>query len=128
MKKTATLNLRIDPEVKHQAEAVLSKLGISMSSAIDMYLRKISSEGGIPFTLSVASDGNKNPAAVSTGASDTVKRRKTVKVTSASADARASAGKEAAVKTEKEEDSLSPDNEETKIKKHDKKKHKKQKK
>lgn len=51
MSKTTTLNLRVDPKVKSEAEVVLSKLGISMSTAIDMYLRQISLTGGIPFTI-----------------------------------------------------------------------------
>ena len=38
MEKTATLNLRVNPMVKERAEAVLSKLGVPMSTAIDMYL------------------------------------------------------------------------------------------
>lgn len=38
MKKSATLNLRVNPVVKARAESVLSQLGIPMSTAIDMYL------------------------------------------------------------------------------------------
>lgn len=51
MGKTATLNLRVNPEVKENAENVLSKLGIPMATAIDMYLKQISLVGGIPFSL-----------------------------------------------------------------------------
>ena len=47
MEKTATLNLRVNPTVKERAEAVLSKLGVPMSTAIDMYLNQISLTGGI---------------------------------------------------------------------------------
>ncbi len=32
MEKTATLNLRVNPMVKERAEAVLSKLGVPMST------------------------------------------------------------------------------------------------
>lgn len=42
MDKNTTLNLRVNPDVKHNAEMVLSQLGISMSTAIDIYLRQIS--------------------------------------------------------------------------------------
>lgn len=49
MEKTATLNLRISPEVKRDAEGVLSRLGIPMSTAITMYLKQIALTGGIPF-------------------------------------------------------------------------------
>ena len=41
MEKTATLNLRVNPAVKQRAEAVLTRLGIPMSTAIDMYLNQI---------------------------------------------------------------------------------------
>lgn len=51
MAQTATLNLRVNPEVKSEAENVLSQLGISMSTAVNMYLRQIALTGGIPFTL-----------------------------------------------------------------------------
>jgi len=51
MDKSATLNLRVNPTVKERAEEVLSKLGIPMSTAIDMYLNQISLTGGIPFDV-----------------------------------------------------------------------------
>lgn len=41
MEKTMTLNLRVNPTVKRQAEDVLKQLGIPMATAIDMYLRQI---------------------------------------------------------------------------------------
>ena len=53
MEKTATLNLRINPTVKKQAEEVLTRLGIPMSTAIDMYLNQISLTGGIPFRVAL---------------------------------------------------------------------------
>lgn len=53
MEKTATLNIRINPSVKQRAEDVLSRLGIPMSTAIDMYLNQISLTGGIPFSISL---------------------------------------------------------------------------
>ena len=53
MEKTATLNLRVNPAVKRRAEEVLSRLGIPMSTAIDMYLNQISLTGGIPFAVTL---------------------------------------------------------------------------
>ncbi|MCD8076343.1 MAG: type II toxin-antitoxin system RelB/DinJ family antitoxin [Lachnospiraceae bacterium] len=53
MEKTATLNLRVNPAVKQNAESILSKLGVSMSSAIDMYLNQIVLTGGIPFAVTL---------------------------------------------------------------------------
>jgi addiction module RelB/DinJ family antitoxin len=53
MEKTATLNLRVNPTVKQRAEDVLSRLGIPMSTAINMYLNQISLTGGIPFSVTL---------------------------------------------------------------------------
>ena len=51
MEKTATLNLRVDPLAKQSAENVLRRLGLSMSAAINLYLKQISLTGGIPFPI-----------------------------------------------------------------------------
>lgn len=51
MGKTATLNIRVNPDVKENAESVLAQLGIPMATAIDMYLKQISLVGGIPFSI-----------------------------------------------------------------------------
>ena len=51
MEKTATLNLRVNPAIKQRAEDVLMRLGIPMSTAIDIYLNQISLTGGIPFMV-----------------------------------------------------------------------------
>lgn len=53
MEKTATLNLRVNPKTKKSAEDILSRLGIPMSTAIDMYLKQITLTGGIPFRVSL---------------------------------------------------------------------------
>ncbi len=51
MEKTATLNLRINPDLKQDAESVLSRLGIPMSTAVDMFLHQVVLVGGIPFDV-----------------------------------------------------------------------------
>ena len=53
MEKTATLNIRVNPEVKNSAEMVLSRLGVPMSTAIDMFLKQITLTGGIPFAITL---------------------------------------------------------------------------
>ncbi|MBQ9519353.1 MAG: type II toxin-antitoxin system RelB/DinJ family antitoxin [Firmicutes bacterium] len=53
MEKTTTLNLRVNPMVKARAEEVLSRLGVPMSTAIDMYLNQIYLTGGIPFAVTL---------------------------------------------------------------------------
>ena len=51
MAKTATIQTRIDPAVKHNAQIILKKLNISMSEAISMYLSQITLQNGIPFEI-----------------------------------------------------------------------------
>lgn len=53
MQKSATLSLRVDPEVKSSAEDVLSQLGLSMSTAVDMFLRQVALTGSIPFRIAL---------------------------------------------------------------------------
>lgn len=60
MEKSATLNLRVNPALKEQAEDILRRLGIPMSTAIDMYLNQIALVGGIPFSVTLP----KAPASV----------------------------------------------------------------
>ncbi len=72
MGKTATLNLRVDPTTKEEAEIILSKLGISMATAIDMYLKQISLVGGIPFAMILP----KHPKSINTDLMSTEELRK----------------------------------------------------
>ena len=53
MEKSATLNLRINPALKADAETVLSRLGIPMSTAVDMFLNQVVLVGGIPFSVTL---------------------------------------------------------------------------
>ena len=53
MEKTATLNIRINPDVKNSAESVLSQLGVPMATAIDMFLKQVTLTGGIPFAITL---------------------------------------------------------------------------
>ncbi len=47
--------IRIEPEVKREASAILDELGLSMSTAINLFLRAVVREGGMPFEMKVAS-------------------------------------------------------------------------
>lgn len=51
MSKTANLYARIEPDVKEQAEEVLSALGIPVSNAINMFYKQIILQRGIPFDV-----------------------------------------------------------------------------
>ena len=49
MSKTATINMRIEPTIKAQAEHVFSSFGISVTDAINIFLHASIMEGGFPF-------------------------------------------------------------------------------
>ena len=51
MAKTANLYARIEPELKEQAEAILTALGIPASNAITMFYKQIILQRGIPFEM-----------------------------------------------------------------------------
>ena len=49
--RTTSVYTRVDPEIKQQAEAILSQLGIPMSNAVDIFLRQVVIHRGIPFDM-----------------------------------------------------------------------------
>lgn len=51
MAKSANLYARIEPEVKEQAESILSALGIPASNAITMFYKQIILQKGLPFEV-----------------------------------------------------------------------------
>ncbi len=53
MSKTANVFTRVDPALKNQAEAVLDQLGISMSTAMGMFLQQVVLQRGIPFEVKI---------------------------------------------------------------------------
>ena len=53
--KSANLYARIEPEVKEQAEGILSALGIPASNAINMFYKQIILQRGLPFDVKILS-------------------------------------------------------------------------
>ena len=49
----AQISLRIDDDVKKSAEQACTDIGLSMSTAITIYLKKLGREKRIPFELSI---------------------------------------------------------------------------
>jgi len=56
MGETTNLNIRIDKDLKAQAEVFFSELGLNMSSAFTIFVRQSLRQGKIPFELSIVSD------------------------------------------------------------------------
>ena len=51
MVKSANLYARIEPELKNEAEAILSGLGVPVSNAINIFYRQIVIHRGLPFDV-----------------------------------------------------------------------------
>lgn len=51
MAKTSNVFARVEPNVKEQAEVILEQLGVPMSNAINMFLRQVVLQKGIPFDM-----------------------------------------------------------------------------
>jgi len=53
MPKTAQMQIRIDPELKTDAENILSKIGLSPTEFVRMSLRQLVMRRGLPFDASI---------------------------------------------------------------------------
>lgn len=51
--KSANLFVRLEPDVKEEAEKILEVLGISASHAINMFYRQIILQHGLPFDVKI---------------------------------------------------------------------------
>lgn len=49
--KTSAINIQVDSDVKKDATLVLTELGLSMSSAINIFLKQVVKHNGIPFEV-----------------------------------------------------------------------------
>ncbi|MCM1578365.1 MAG: type II toxin-antitoxin system RelB/DinJ family antitoxin [Ruminococcus sp.] len=47
----STINIRIDPEIKAQAQELFSSLGMDMSTAVNIFIRQSLEFNGIPFPI-----------------------------------------------------------------------------
>lgn len=52
MAQTAQISFRIDEDIKQSAENALNDMGLTMSAAITMFLKKVGRERRIPFEIS----------------------------------------------------------------------------
>jgi DNA-damage-inducible protein J len=51
MNKTATIRARIEPNLKKEAEGLLSKMGLSSTQAITIFYRQITLRKRLPFDV-----------------------------------------------------------------------------
>ena len=54
MQTTTNINVRVDEDIKRQAESIFNELGMNLSTAMNLFLRCAVRYGGIPFDLRVS--------------------------------------------------------------------------
>ena len=48
---TVNMSIRMDSELKKQADAMLADMGLNMTTAMNMFLRQVVRQGKIPFEI-----------------------------------------------------------------------------
>ena len=56
MNKTATVSVRVKPEVKTRAEDIFRKLGLTPTDAITIFYNQVSLRQGIPFPVEIPNE------------------------------------------------------------------------
>ena len=51
--RSSSVYVRLEPEIKEQAENVLAQLGLPMSNAIALFLRQVILTNGLPFAVTL---------------------------------------------------------------------------
>ena len=64
---TTNLNIRTDKDIKLAAEKIFNELGITMTTAVNMFLRQTIRENGIPFELKLNTPNAATAAAIEEG-------------------------------------------------------------
>jgi len=61
---TTNLNIRIDADLKKQAEDIFNELGLNMSTALTVFLRQTVRSNGIPFDMKLDTPNAETLAAI----------------------------------------------------------------
>jgi len=61
------MNIRMDTEVKRQAEALFGEIGMNMTTAINIFLKQSIRENGIPFEIKINQPNSETRAAINEG-------------------------------------------------------------
>lgn len=73
MSASANLTIRIDPEIKRECEGIYGDLGINLSTAVNVFLRKSIRAGGFPFDVRLDEQPNRETMAALTEADRVMK-------------------------------------------------------
>lgn len=64
---TTNLNIRTDKDIKEKADRIFAELGLTMTAAVNMFLRTTIRENGIPFALKLDVPNKETQAAIEEG-------------------------------------------------------------
>ena len=59
-RETTNINIRMDRDLKENAERLLSEFGMNMTTAFTIFLRQMVRQGKIPFEISLVSSNSSN--------------------------------------------------------------------
>ncbi len=65
--ESANLNIRTDKNVKSEAEMIFEKLGLNMTTAVNIFLRQVIRENGIPFEVKLSVPNETTVSAIEEG-------------------------------------------------------------
>ena len=63
-RNTTNISIRMDADLKAQADALFSKLGMNLSTAFNIFVRQSLREGGIPFEVRLEKPNKETIAAM----------------------------------------------------------------
>ena len=61
---TTNISIRMDTELKAQADALFGELGMNISTAFNIFVRQAIREGGIPFKIKLDKPNKETAAAI----------------------------------------------------------------
>ena len=61
---TTNISIRMDAELKKQADVLFSELGMNLSTAFNIFVRQSLREGGIPFEVTLGQPNKETTAAL----------------------------------------------------------------
>jgi DNA-damage-inducible protein J len=63
-KKTSTIHLRVEPDIKASVEKLLDRLGLNTTDAINIFLNQVVLTGGLPFPVKIPQPNKETLAAI----------------------------------------------------------------
>ncbi len=61
--RTVSVSIRMDAEIKTEAEDLFSELGLSLGAAVNVFVRQAVRRGGIPFRVTLGKERGRELAA-----------------------------------------------------------------